>query len=188
MTSARANFAAIKSLTFDFSLATEHGSLNQTDRKTVYKTPALCHGTVYWKEGSVAYHVEGNFPFRKPYPDGPVFVLKKPKVYSVLRTHDMLAYTEENAAHGLVLTVVKPPASASQSAQEFPFAQHRKLDPWLHYAQSLLAEQKVLRDFWGTAARSNRKSVGGRWYCGSSAPITTFESKSHAIKMSTGSP
>ena len=151
--SATVNFAAIKTLTFEYELATEAGHVDEKTGKTTSVLPAHSHGTVFWKEGSVSYDVEGNFPFRKPYPSGPVFVLKKPRVFSVLRTRDILAYTEQNPVYGLSLLVRKPPQSAEDWKNLTAWAAARDLDPWLHYAQPFLTDQKLLREFWENCAR-----------------------------------
>ncbi len=160
--SATANFAAIKTLSFDFDLGTESARVDQTTAKTASVVPAHSSGTLCWKNGSVSYHVEGNFPFRKPAPAGPVFVLKKPKIYSVLRTQDMLAYTEDNAAYGLVLTVVKPPQSSETWRYSYPFAKSTRLDPWLHYAMPFLADQKMLREVWGKCRKIESEESNGK--------------------------
>ncbi len=160
--SATANFAAIKTLSFDFDLGTESARVDQTTAKTTGVVPAHSRGSLFWKDGSVSYHVEGNFPFRKPYPTGPVFVLKKPKTYSVVRTRDMLAYTEENAAYGLVLTVKPPPQSSQEWEYSSPFVRSPRLDPWLHYASPFLVEQKMLREVWEKCGKIESEESDGK--------------------------
>jgi RNA polymerase sigma factor (sigma-70 family) len=160
--SATANFAAIKTLSFEFNLGTESARVDETTAKTTSVVPAHSRGTLFWKDGSVSYHVEGNFPFRKPYPNGPVFVFKKPKTYSVVRTRDMLAYTEENAAYGLVLTVKPPPQSSQDWEYSTPFVQSPLLDPWLHYASPFLAEQKMLREVWQRCGKIESEESNGK--------------------------
>ena len=146
-TSATANFAAIKTLRFEYDLATEKGHVDQQTGKTTSVLPAQSKGTVFWREGSVSYHVEGNFPFRKPEPNGPVFVLKKPRIHSVIRTSDMLAYTEQNPVYGLVLSVRKPPQSAEEWKNSTAWVASRDLDPWLHYAQPFLTDRNASEGF-----------------------------------------
>jgi RNA polymerase sigma factor (sigma-70 family) len=125
--SASANFAAIHRLIFDYDLTTEaaelpldaSGKLKGVDR-------GFSNGTVYWRDGSVRYD---NFPVGKFSPNGQRLIYKKPKVQSVVRSEDMLAYTEQNPAWGLFLTVVKPPRSAAEWEYQTAFAPHRHLDP-----------------------------------------------------------
>ncbi len=158
--SASANFASLHRLIFDYDLETEaaqlpldaSGKLKGVDR-------GFSHGTVYWRDGSVRYD---NFPIGKFGPNGQKLIYKKPKVQSVVRSQDMLAYTEQNAAWGLFLTVVKPPKSAEEWEYQTAFAPHRHLDPWLHYAQPFVADRKMLRDFWENCRAIESEEAGGK--------------------------
>ena len=109
--SATENFAAIRRLIFDYDLVREFGHTDESS-KTTNVISAQYHGTVYWRDGSVRYDFDGLYPMHKIVKNGLVFIMKKPKVYSVVRSRDMLAYTEENPVYGLYLTVMKPPQSA----------------------------------------------------------------------------
>ena len=158
--SASANFAAIHRLIFDYDLTTEaaqlplepSGKLKGVDR-------GFSHGTVYWRDGSIRYD---NYSIGKFGPNGQRLIYKKPKVQSVVRSHDMLAYTEQNPVWGLFLTVVKPPGSAEEWEYQTAFAPHRHLDPWLHYAQPFVADQQKLRDFWENCRAIESEEAGGK--------------------------
>ena len=95
----------------------------------------------YWRDGSVRY--DNSKTRRQVRPrNGLKLIYKKPKVLSVVRSEDMLAYTEQNAVWGLFLNVVKPPQSAEEWEYQTAFAPHRHLDPWLHYAQPFLLRHR----------------------------------------------
>jgi len=157
--SATANFAALRRLIFDYDLTTEAAQLPlDASGKLKSVENGFSHGTVYWREGSVRYD---HFPVGRVGPNGQKLIFKKPKVYSVVRSREMLAYTEENAAWGLYLTVVKPP----QTAEEWEYQSHallRHLDPWLHYAQPFCADRNRLRDFWENCRAIESEEQGGK--------------------------
>ena len=158
--SASANFASLHRLIFDYDLETEAAQLPlDASGKSKGVDRGFSHGTVYWRDGSVRYD---NFPIGKFGPNGQKLIYKKPKVQSVVRSQDMLAYTEQNAAWGLFLTVVKPPRSAEEWEYQTAFAPHRHLDPWLHYAQPFVAHRKMLRDFWENCRAIESEEAGGK--------------------------
>jgi RNA polymerase sigma factor (sigma-70 family) len=159
---ATTNFAAIHTLAFDYALYSEHGHVDHKTAKTTSVLPSRSHGTVYWKEGSLRYDIEGRFPFRKPYPNGPVYMLRKPKVYSVVRTRDMLACTHDNPVYGVFLTVTKPPESAEEWEYNSPLARERQLDPWLSYAPPFLYDGPKLRNFWESCRKIESEEAGGK--------------------------
>jgi thiol-disulfide isomerase/thioredoxin len=154
---ATTNFASLHRLVYDFDLQVEAASLGNGG-KTASIDRGFFRGTVYWGDGSVRYD---KFSLGKLGPNGEKFFYKKPKVYSVLRTRDTLAYTEENPAWGLFLTVTRPP----QSDDEWEFkshAYHRKLDPWLYYAQPFCTHKGQLRDFWEHCSAIESDEADGR--------------------------
>jgi hypothetical protein len=117
------------------------------------------HGTVYWRDGSVRYD---NFSIGKFSPNGQRLIYKTPKVQSVVRSHDMLAYTEQNPAWGLFLTVVKPPRSAEEWEYQTAFAPHRHLDSWLHYARPFCTDRKTVRDYWESCHAIESEEEAGK--------------------------
>ncbi len=154
---ATTNFASFHRLIFDFDLHVEAGMLGP-DAKTVSIDRGFFRGTVYWRNGAVRYD---KFSLGKLGQSGEKFFYKKPKVYSVVRTREILAYTEENSAWGLFLTVTKPPQSDEEWEYKSP-AYHRKLDPWLHYAQPLCTHKGQLRDFWEHCSAIESEEASGK--------------------------
>jgi RNA polymerase sigma factor (sigma-70 family) len=158
--SATANFASLHRLIFDYDLTTEaaqlpldaSGKLKGVDRGS-------SHGTVYWRDGSVRYD---DFPVGKFGPNGEKLIYKRPMIHSVVRSQDMLAHTEQNAAYGLVFTVVKPPRSAEEWEHQNPFAPRKHLDPWLHYARPFCADRKQLREFLENCRAIESEESGGK--------------------------
>jgi hypothetical protein len=143
---ASSNFASLHRLTFDYDLNTERprlpldaaGHLKGIDR-------GFARGTVYWKEGTVRYD---HYPLGNLDGNGRKSLYKRPRVFSVVRSRDMLAYTETNPTYGLQLTVNKPPASAEDWEYQHAFAPVPRLDPWLHYAEPFCQDRSKLREIW----------------------------------------
>ena len=106
---ATSNFASLHRLTFDYDLIREiwrwplgeDGKVKGVDRQ-------FARGTVYWKEGTVRYD---HYPLGTLEPNGRKRLYKRPRGLSAVRSQDMLAYTENNATWGLMLTVDNPPTS-----------------------------------------------------------------------------
>ena len=144
--SATENFAAIRRLIFDYDLVREFGHTDESS-KTTNVISAQYHGTVYWRDGSVRYDFDGLYPMHKIVKNGLVFIMKRSKVYSVVRSREMLAYTEENPVYGLWLTVMKPPQSVGDWEKR-SFAPLRHLDPWLYYAGPFCSDTKMMREVW----------------------------------------
>ncbi len=158
--SAASNFASLHRLIFDYELKTESAQVAETG-KTTRVLPGEYRGTVSWKEGSVRYDLEGRYPLHKIGRDGLEYLVKRPKVYSVVRSRDMLAYTNEDLNWGLSLKVMKPPASA-EDWQAQSVAPLRRLDPWLHYAQPFCQDRARLREFWENCRAIESEEAGGK--------------------------
>ncbi len=157
---ATSNFASLHRLTFDYDLRSEAprlpldaaGHLRGIDR-------GYARGTVYWKEGMVRYD---HYPVGKIDENGRKSVYRRPRVFSVVRTRDMLAYTENDLTWGLRLMVEKAPASAEEWEHRHPFAPRPHLDPWLHYAAPFCQDRAILRDFWEHCRAIESEEPGGR--------------------------
>ncbi|MHB1561701.1 MAG: RNA polymerase sigma factor [Isosphaeraceae bacterium] len=142
---ATSNFASLHRLTFDYDVQTEaprlpldaNGHLKGVDR-------GFARGTVYWKEGMARYD---HYPLGKIDENGKKAVYRRPRVFSVVRTREMLAYTHSDPTWGLQLIVEKPPASADEWENQRPFTPETHLDPWLHYAVPFCQDRAMLRDF-----------------------------------------
>ena len=154
---ATTNFASLHRLIFDYDLKTEHGRVAKSGETTIDER-VFSRGTVYWKEGTVRYDF---FPLGKLDPEGRKSIYKRPRVYSVVRSRDMLAYTEQNPVYGLWLTVVKPPQSAEEWEYQSP-APQRRLDPWLHYAKPFCTNRSKLREYWETCRAIESEEAEGR--------------------------
>jgi hypothetical protein len=159
--SATENFASLHRLIFDFDLTTEFARVLDSG-KTTSPLSAHYHGTVLWRDGSVRYEAEGIYPQTKLVPNGLEFLFKKPKWYSVVRSRDMLAYTEEHAVYGFFLTIVKPPQSAEEWERQNPFAPLKSLDPWLHYAEPFCTDPRSLRGFLESCRAIESEEAGGK--------------------------
>jgi RNA polymerase sigma factor (sigma-70 family) len=156
--SAAANFASLHRLAFDYELKMEVGHVEESGRTTRVDR-GFSRGTVYWKEGSVRYD---HFPLGKLDTDGRRSLYKRPRAYSVVRSGDMVAYTHQNPAYGLYLTVEKPPRSAEDWESQYPFAGVRRLDPWLHFAEPFCQDRAKLREILENARAIESEEVDGR--------------------------
>ncbi len=108
------------------------------------------------------YDFLGIYPQMKVVPNGLEFLFKRPKVYSVVRSRDMLAYTGEDMLYGFLLTVVKPPRSAEEWEYQSPFVPLRHLDPWLYYAGPFCTNRDVLRGWWEKCRTIESEEGGGK--------------------------
>jgi peroxiredoxin len=158
--SATSNFASLHRLVFDYDLETEVADVDRSGR-TGKVLETRYRGSVSWKDRSVRYDLDGLFPqLQNIGPNGLEFRFKRPKVYSVLRSRDVLAYTEENEVQGLYLTVVEPPGSAGDWERRGG-APLRRLDPWLHYAEPFCQDRATLRKFWENCRAIESEEEGG---------------------------
>ncbi len=155
--SATTNFASLHRLIFDYDLKTEHGRVAKSGETTIDER-VFSRGTVYWKEGTVRYDF---LPLGKLDAEGRKFVYKRRRVHSVVRSRDMLAYTEQNPVYGLWLTVVKPPQSAEEWEYQSP-APQRRLDPWLHYAEPFCADRSKMREHFEKCRAIESEEADGR--------------------------
>lgn len=156
--SASANFASLHRLVFDYDLKIEAGHVAPSGRTTRVDR-GFSRGTVYWKEGAVRYD---HFPMGTLDADGRRSSYKRPRAYSVVRTGDMLAYTHQNPAYGLYLTVENPPRSAGDWETQYPFAGVRRLDPWLHFAEPFCQDRAQLRKVLEDARAIESEEADGR--------------------------
>ena len=141
-----ANYALLRRASFDFDLQHEIATTDPAGKMTFlmqnYK------GTVRWRDGSVRYDFEGDNPF--------VFMVPEEKglrKFSVIRTKDMLAYTEIHPTYGAFLVVDFPPSSYTDWTYRHP-NQLTFIDPWVHYASIFRGVEPSLREFW-----EGRKSI-----------------------------
>ncbi len=159
-TAASTNFASLHRLTFDYDLRSETprlpldaaGHLKGVDR-------GFARGTVSWKEGTVQYD---HYPLGKLDEDGRRSLYKRRRVFSVVRSTEMLAYTQNDATWGLRLTVEKPPASADDWERQHAFAPMPQLDPWLHYAVPFCQDRAKLREYWEHCGTIESEESGGK--------------------------
>ncbi len=158
--SATSNFGSLHRMIFDYDLTRESwrhpldaaGKVTGVDRE-------FARGTVYWKEGTVRYD---HYRLGRLDPNGRKSLYKRPRVFSAVRSRDMLAYTENNSTWGLTLTVNKPPASAWDWESQHPFAPMPRLDPWLHYAEPFCHDRSKLREVWEHDSAIESEEAGGK--------------------------
>jgi RNA polymerase sigma factor (sigma-70 family) len=158
--SATSNFASLHRLTFDYDLTREiwrqpldaAGKVTGVDRE-------FSRGTVYWKEGTVRYD---HYPLGTFHPNGRKSLYKRPRIFSAVRSRDMLAYTENNPNWGLMLSVDKPPTSTEDWELQHPFAPMPHLDPWLHYAGPFCQDRAKMRDFLEHCRAIESEEAGGK--------------------------
>jgi RNA polymerase sigma factor (sigma-70 family) len=158
--SATSNFAWLHRLIFDYDLVAETPQL-PLDRSGKLKGVErwYARGSVYWKEGAVRYD---HYPLGTIDSGGRRTLYKRPRVFSVVRSREMLAYTENNSTWGLRLIVDKPPGSAEEWESQHPFAPMPRLDPWLHYAGPFCQDRAELRDFWEHCRAIESEESDGR--------------------------
>jgi RNA polymerase sigma factor (sigma-70 family) len=155
---ATVNFAAIHRLIFDYDLIGETpqlpldaaGKLKGVDRW-------FSSGTVYWKDGMGRYE---HSPLGTLDAQGRKFVYKRPRGFSVVRSRDVLAYTELSPTWGLFLTVTNPPQSALE--WERSGRDPWRLDPSLHYAQPFCGHGQQLRDYWENCRAIESEEADGK--------------------------
>jgi RNA polymerase sigma factor (sigma-70 family) len=156
--SATENFASIHRLIFDYDLTGETpllpldaaGKLKGVDRW-------FSRGTVHWKEGNLRVD---HSPLGTLDTQDRKFAYKRPRAFSVVRSRDILAYTELSSTWGLFLTVTKPPSSVTE--WERGGRDPWRLDPSLHYAQSFCAHRDELRSFSQDCLRIESEEVAGK--------------------------
>ncbi|MGC8642725.1 MAG: hypothetical protein ACP5XB_22940, partial [Isosphaeraceae bacterium] len=162
-TSATANYALLRRLSFDFELRHE-GFLRDPAGKFSF-FPRSNHGTVRWRDGAVRYDIEGDNPYAPvgPVPKGAATPtaeqLKLLSKFGVIRTKEMLAHTEIHVYFGAFLVVDFPPTTIGDWKYHHTF-QIPILDPWVHYASNFRIDSPSLREFWQTCRIESEESKG----------------------------
>jgi len=142
-TASAANYASLRRASFDFDLQHELASTDPAGKPSFVMQNY--RGKVRWRGGSVRYDFEGDNPFVLSLPPDPTPEPKALK-FGVIRTKDMLAYTEINPTYGTFLVVDRPP---TLDDWKFQHPTHLTfIDPWVHYAPNFRDVQPSLREFW----------------------------------------
>jgi len=161
--SATANYAALRHLSFDFDLG--HEVFLRDPAGAMSLMPGKYHGTVRWRDGAVRYDIiadkpsaptepapkEGAMPGENPHP-----LVSK---LGVIRTKEMVAYTEIHPYYDVFLTVDFPPPSSDEWKFRRP-GRFTILDPWIHYASNFRGVEPSLREFWEKCRIESEESDG----------------------------
>ncbi|QEH35943.1 ECF RNA polymerase sigma factor SigE [Aquisphaera giovannonii] len=151
--SANENFANLHRLTCDFDLDVENFRNDGANHLTF--EPGHLRGKLYWNEGAVRYDFEGLDPRHRN--SRGEWQAGSSGTFSVLRTRDMAARTEEHEVFGVMLKIEPPPKSLAEWRGGFPF---RDLDPWVHYATCFRAApgelKAMMKSMRGTSKEDER--------------------------------
>jgi RNA polymerase sigma factor (sigma-70 family) len=141
VTSALTNYAAIARATYEFDFRQEVAQLDDSG-EPVSITVKNYQGKVYWRNGSVRYDFEGPSQM-PPFSDDK-------RAFRVIRTKDVLAYSDEDPIGRGTLHVEDAPASVQIWHQRL--SQMAQLDPWVFYAKNIRTDEPDYQRFCETAA------------------------------------
>jgi hypothetical protein len=162
---ANASFAAIRALRFEFDLMCEFRHVDQSGKSATVLAETY-RGRLFWKNGSVRYDFEGRYPAFAPRENDPSgakfqFLEDARRTYSVIRTGETLAHTDEDVTWGTCLKVERAPTPETRDRPEalYPL---KELDPSESYAGPIRAESKQLRMLWNVWSTIESEEHGGK--------------------------